>query len=158
MSIKSLIAKFALLLSAPFFCLPAAFADQAWADYNPSTGQTSFGYNSFQPGPNIVPHPYFYPQGPQMPNTQMPGMQGGGMAGMPGMGGQQGGRYMKQSNLPPARYATMALTVTSEGDENAQYFGQTPSLGGSMTPPPVDMTRPISDEPTILDANLPFAS
>lgn len=151
MSLKNLLVKAALFFSFPLTVAPAAFAqDHAWADFNPSTGSVNAGMVfqgqggsvMYQPGSNIAPEPYFYPQGPQMPNPGMAGM--GGMSGMlGGMGGQQQSRYPKQ-NLPPARYATMAVDIGAEANPNATYFGL--GGGGAATPaaPPAPPTRPIS--------------
>lgn len=150
MSLKNLLVKAALFFSFPWMVAPAAIAqDHAWADFNPSTGSVSAGMVfqgqggsvMYQPGSNIVPEPYFYSQGPQMPNQGMAGM--GGMAGMPGgMGGQQQSRYPKQK-LPPARYATMAVDVGAEANPNASYFGI--GGGGAVSPAaPEPPTRPLS--------------
>ena len=133
MSIKSLIAKAALFLSAPLLIAPAAIAqDNAWGDFNPAAVN-----------PNIVPHPYFYQQGPQAPSMQAPNMQ----YGMPaGMGGQQRRSYNRPQNLPPTWLAPMgrAVNITSDGNENAPYFQGVPSYTGGGASAPVD--RPISNE------------
>lgn len=170
MSIKSLVAKAALFFSAPLLIAPAAIAeDRAWADISPATGHVQFGFQSgssggnmqFQPGPNIVPEPYFYPQGPQMPYMQGPGMAGGmsSVPGMGGMGGQQSGRYPKPK-LPDCRYATMANSVNigAEANPNAPYFSGgsiEDEVSGSLS----DGGRPVSIEDGVMNGgqydNLP---
>ena len=168
MSIKNLSIKALFSISVLILLSPSSRADQPWGDYNPATGQTTYmqsnqsyqGYQSYQNNPNYQNHLYRYPTGGQGYAPAGNGPSSWSQANNPQNNTPYRANNARQRRLPPTYLAEMGSSVDIGARENVHDRN---SVGGGFSLPEGGGSQGsnpglMSDEPGVLDANLPFAS